>query len=98
MGGHEGKGRRTLFLRSLGEKEAGNFSDVSNPDYQSWAPTCTVEPPNKGHFGSGYFVLYLEAVLWWEVRITIVGTRVIPIGAIASVLYIEVVLWWEGPL
>ena len=58
----------------------------------------TMEPPNKGHFGSGDFVLSLEAVLWWEVRITIVSTRVIPIGAVASVLYIEVVLWWEGPL
>ena len=61
-------------------------------------PSHTVEPPNKGHFGSGDFVLYLEAVLWWEVRITTVSTRVIPISAIASVLYIEVVLWWEGPL
>ena len=27
----------------------------------------TVEPPNKGLFESGDFVLYLEAVLWWEV-------------------------------
>ena len=59
------------------------------------ARETTVEPPNKGHFGSGDFVLYLEAVLWWEVGITIVSTRVIPIGAIASVLHIEVVLWWE---
>ena len=59
---------------------------------------CTVEPPNKGHFGSGDFVLNIEAVLWWEVRITIVSTRVILIGAVASVLYAEVVLWWEGPL
>ena len=58
----------------------------------------TVERPNKGHFGSGDFVLYLEVILWWEVRITVVSTRVIPIGAVASVLYIEVVLWWEGPL
>ena len=58
----------------------------------------TVEPLNKGYFGSGDFVLYLEAVLWWEVPITIVSTRVIPIGAVASVLYIEVVLWWESPL
>ena len=58
----------------------------------------TVKPPNKGHFGSGDFVLYLEALLWWEVRIIIVSTRVIPIRAVASVLYIEVVLWWEGPL
>ena len=57
--------------------------------------TYTVEPPNKGHFGSATFVLYMEAVLWWEVRIIIVR---ISIGAIASVLYIEVVLWWEGPL
>ena len=39
--------------------------------------TITVKPPNKGHFGSGDFVLYLEAVLWWEVRITILSTRVI---------------------
>ncbi len=30
--------------------------------------TCTVEPPNKGHFGSRHFVLYREAVLWWEVK------------------------------
>ena len=53
----------------------------------------TVEPPNKGHFGSRAFVLYSEAVLWWEVRITIVSTIVISIGDIASVLYIEVVRW-----
>ena len=58
----------------------------------------TVEPPNKGHFGSGDVVLYLEAVLWWEVRITIVSTSVITIGAVASVLYLEVVLSWKGPL
>ena len=31
----------------------------------------TVEPPNKGHFGSGAFVLYSEAVLWWEVQINL---------------------------
>ena len=30
----------------------------------------TVDPPNKGHFGDVAFVLYWEAVLWWEVRIT----------------------------
>jgi len=31
--------------------------------------TCnTVEPPNKGHFGSRAFVLFSEVVLWWEVR------------------------------
>ena len=52
----------------------------------------------KDTFGSEDFVLYLEVVLWWEVRITIVSTRIIPIGAVASVLYIEVVLWWEGPI
>ena len=28
----------------------------------------TVEPPNKGHFGSRAFVLFSEVVLWWEVR------------------------------
>ena len=58
----------------------------------------TAEPRNKGHFGSTAFVLYSEAVLWWEVRITIESIIIISIGAIASVLYIEVVLWWEGPL
>ena len=58
----------------------------------------TVEPPNKGHFGIMTFVLYLEAVLWWEVRIIIVSTIIISVGAIASVLYLVVVLWWEGPL
>ena len=68
------------------------------PEVKAEPLADTVEPPNKGHFGGGDFVLYLEAVLWWEVRITTVSTRVIPIGAIASVLYIEVVLWWEGPL
>ena len=59
---------------------------------------ATVEPPNKGHFGSGDFVLYLEALLWWEVRISIISSRVIPIGAVARVLYLEIVLWWEAPL
>ena len=53
----------------------------------------TAEPLNKGHVGSRAFVLYPEAVLWWEVRITIVSTIVISISAIACVLYIEVVLW-----
>ena len=52
--------------------------------------SITVEPSNEGHLGSGDFVFYLEAVLWWEVRITIVSTRVIPISAVASVLYIKV--------
>ena len=66
-----------------------------NGDYVIESQVCTVEPPNKGHFGSRAFVLYLEAVLWWEVRITIVSTI---IGVIASVLCMEVVLWWEGPL
>ena len=28
----------------------------------------TVEPPNKGHFGSRAFVLFSEVVLWWQVR------------------------------
>ena len=46
----------------------------------------------KGHFGSRAFVLYWEAVLWWEVQITIFS------DATVSVLYTEVVLWWEGPL
>ncbi len=28
----------------------------------------TVEPPNKGHFGSRAFVLFSKVVLWWEVH------------------------------
>ena len=28
----------------------------------------TVEPLNKGHFGSRDFVLFSEVVLWWEVQ------------------------------
>ena len=32
---------------------------------------ATVEPPNKGHFGSGAFVLFSEVVLWWEVRVNL---------------------------
>ena len=35
----------------------------------------TVEPLNKGHFGSRAFVLFSEVVLWWEVR---VSTQFIP--------------------
>ena len=57
-----------------------------------------IEPLNRGHFGSKAFVLYSEAVLLWEVRITCASTIVISIGAAASVgnILIEVVLWWEG--
>ena len=32
------------------------------------SPSYTVEPLNKGHFGSRGFVLFLEVVLWWEVQ------------------------------
>ena len=28
----------------------------------------TVEPPNKGHFGAGYVVLFREVVLFSEVQ------------------------------
>ena len=73
----------------------GNLERGLESECPKW---YTVEPPNKGHFGSMVFVLYWEAVLWWEVRITTESTRVMSIGAIASVLYTEVVLWWEGPL
>ncbi len=31
--------------------------------YLKWFLHSTVEPPNKGHFGSRHFVLYREAVL-----------------------------------
>ena len=53
----------------------------------------------KGTLGAEILsFIWRLTILWWEVRITIVSTRVIPIGAVASVLYIEVVLWWEGSL
>ena len=85
-----GQQKHELFQYQPLLTEADAYSDFSN--------NITVEPLNKGHFGSVTFVLYLEAVLWWEVQITIVSPRVMSIGAIASVLYTEVVLWWEGPL
>ena len=52
----------------------------------------TVVSLNNRHFGSMAFVLYWEAVLWWEVQITVVRTRVKSIGETTSVLYTEVVL------
>ena len=36
--------------------------------YSRVTGTSTVEPLNKGHFGSRGFVLFSEVVLWWEVR------------------------------
>ena len=33
-----------------------------------WYISSTVEPLNKGHFGSRGFVLFSEVVLWWEVQ------------------------------
>ena len=74
------------------------LTSMRNTNIQGDSVSCAVEPPNKGHFESATFVLYLEAVLWWEVQIITVRTIIISIGAIAHVLYIEVVLWWEGPL
>ena len=44
--------RNDPHLATLSQNELGN----------------TVEPPNKGQFGSRAFVLYSEVVLWWEVR------------------------------
>ena len=37
-------------------------------NYAIIMPTYTVEPLNKGHFGSRGFVLFSEVVLWWEVQ------------------------------
>ena len=42
--------------------------------HQGATCTCsvdTVEPLNKGHFGSKASVLYTEVVLWWEVRLNL---------------------------
>ena len=47
------------------------YSIVSYIDDRLPTLTITVEPPNKGHFGSGAFVLYSEVVLWWEVQINL---------------------------
>jgi len=46
--------------------------ECANDGTSSYVLVCwkaiTVEPPNKGHFGSRTFVLFSEVVLWWEVR------------------------------
>ena len=59
-----------------------------------------MEPPNKGHFVSGGFSPYSEAVLCMVGGLNrmYINTMVISMGATAGVLYIEVVLWWEAPL
>ena len=44
---------------------------MKNHDVAIANVTSTVEPPNKGHFGSKAFVLYSEVVLWWEVRLNL---------------------------
>ena len=62
------------------------FFRESSPCMNTCCLIHTVEPPNKGHFGSTTFVLYLEAVLWWEVWIIIASTMIISICAIAGVL------------
>ena len=38
---------------------------------QNKVHTYTVEPPNKGHFGTGNFVLCREVVLFSEVQIVL---------------------------
>ena len=37
---------------------------IGYTNYNICSQEYTVEPPNKGHFGSGDFVFYLEVVLW----------------------------------
>ena len=49
---------RTMMERFLFTKQAGEY--ILYP--------ITVEPLNKGHFGSRGFVLFSEVVLWWEVQ------------------------------
>ena len=39
-----------------------NNSDKYNYTASVFTNTATVEPPNKGHFGNGHFVLFSEAV------------------------------------
>ena len=37
-----------------------------------------VEPPKKGHFGSGGFCPYSEAVLFWEVTLALYYYKSVP--------------------
>ena len=55
---------------------------------------CTVEPPNKGHFGTEAFALY------WGLSShgRLLNTTMMLFCAKLSVLCSEVVLSWEGPL
>ena len=57
---HYTRGVKHALPRRLDE---GQLSDPGK--------TYTVEPPNKGHFGSGAFVLFSEFVLWWKVRVNL---------------------------
>ena len=58
------------------------------------SPSVTVEPLNKGHFGSSHTVLYTEVVLCSEAEKHYSHN----IGAKKGVHYWEIVLCSEGPL
>ena len=56
-------------------------------NYTTYISNTTVEPPNKGYFGSmqGFCPLFGGcASAWWEVRITIVSTIIILYIAISQ--------------
>ena len=46
----------------------GQEDRVRQDTYRGGRERDTVEPLNKGHFGSRGFVLFSEVVLWWEVQ------------------------------
>ena len=56
-----------------------------------WLYCCTVEPPNKGHFGTSHFVLCREGVLFSEVKNVLLKWE-------RGILCREVVPFLEGPL
>ncbi len=55
-----------LAWKELDDSGLGTF--MEKPAGRGTRYVSTVEPPNKGHFGSRHFVLYRETVLWWEFK------------------------------
>ena len=59
------------YSRSLSAPFPQHLHNLSALFSQYFRIVTTVEPPNKGHFGSGAFVLCVEIVLWWKVRLNL---------------------------
>ena len=59
-----GRNRGVNFIMAAMYIIAEHFCTAHSALYVQY----TVEPLNKGHFGSRGFVLFSEVVLWWEVQ------------------------------